>query len=120
MNQYNLLLRFLLEIAALFSIGMFAWTHFNGFLRYALVFILPALVMIVWGVFAVPGDPSRSGEAVVVISGFTRLMIEFIIFSAGFIAFFYSDFRVYSFIFLFFTVLHYLGSSDRIKWLLGQ
>lgn len=120
MNQFNLLLRFILELISLFSIGMFTWTHFNGFARYILVLLAPAFVMVIWGVFAVPGDPSRGSDGMVAVSGITRLIIEFSALVLGFLALYYSGFRLYSFIFLFFIVLHYLSSLNRIKWLLEQ
>ncbi|WP_255298543.1 YrdB family protein [Brevibacillus dissolubilis] len=109
-----------MELVALFSIGTFAWTHFNGFARYALVLILPAFVMIIWSVFAVPGDPSRGSDGVVAVSGMTRLILEFFVFGAGFIALYYSSSRIYSLTFLLLIVLHYVASLDRIKWLLER
>lgn len=120
MNQLNLLLRFLLEIVTLFSIGMFAWTYFNGFARYALVLILPVLVMIIWTVFAVPGDPSRGGDGIVVVSGTVRLIIEFLALSVGFISIYFCGFRSFSIIFLLLTILHYITTLERIRWLLKQ
>ncbi|MBD5075212.1 DUF2568 domain-containing protein, partial [Xanthomonas citri pv. citri] len=64
LNQTNLLLRFTLEIAALISLGVYAWISFNGYFKYVLTLVLPIAVMIVWSVFAVPHDPSRSGQTV--------------------------------------------------------
>ncbi len=52
-------------------------------MKYLLSLGLPLLlmaIMAIWGTFAVPNDPSRSGSAPIVISGMQRLIIELGIF----------------------------------------
>ncbi|PEB47565.1 hypothetical protein CON65_11175 [Bacillus pseudomycoides] len=120
MNPLNLLLRFSLELIALFAIGFFFWTHFHGFAKIILSFSLPIVVMVTWGTFAVPNDPSRNGKAPVAVNGISRLIIECVIFFAGFLALFFSCSKMYSYIFLFFIIIHYTASIQRIRWLVEQ
>lgn len=112
MNKYHLRLRFLLEIIVLFSIGMFSWTQFHGFVKYLLLFSLPAIIIIVWTVFAVPGDPSRNGETIVAVNGVIRIIIETIIFALEILAFYFSGFKLYSL--LFFIVLAFIMKVQLI------
>lgn len=120
MNQINLLLRFSLEVAALIVLGLFAWTHFNGYIRFVLTLVLPIAVMVIWSVFAVPDDPSRSGQTVIAVNGMTRLIIELLIFAAAVAALYFSHLKTASFIFFCLIMLHYIASHERIKWLLHQ
>lgn len=85
-----------------------------------LVIGLPILIAAIWGCFAVPNDPSRSGRAVIVIPGILRLLLETTIFSFGFYAAYRSGFTTFSWVFLGFVILHYLVSFDRVLWLLKQ
>ncbi|OEI75007.1 hypothetical protein BG616_12635 [Bacillus subtilis] len=120
LNQANLLLRFILEIAALISIGVFAWISFDGYFKYVLTLVLPIAVMIVWSVFAVPHDPSRSGQTVIPVNGITRLVIELLIFAMAVAALYFSHSKPVGIIFLCLIILHYIISAERIKWLLNQ
>lgn len=120
LNQANLLLRFILEIAALISIGVFAWISFDGYFKYVLTLVLPIAVMIVWSVFAVPQDPSRSGQTVIAVNGVTRLVIEILIFAMAVVALYFSHLKPVGIIFLCLIILHYIISAERIKWLLNQ
>ncbi|OIS56531.1 hypothetical protein A4A36_08030 [Bacillus subtilis] len=120
LNQANLLLRFILEIAALISIGVFAWISFNGYFKYVFTLVLPIAVMIVWSVFAVPHDPSRSGQTVIPVNGITRLVIELLIFAMAVAALYFSHLKPVGIIFLCLIILHYIISAERIKWLLNQ
>ena len=76
----NLILRFLLEIIALISLGIWSWKQSESWFRLVLAIGIPIIAAIIWGIFAVPNDPSRSGAAPVVTAGFIRLIIEFGIF----------------------------------------
>lgn len=120
LNQTNLLLRFTLEIAALISLGVFAWISFNGYFKYVLTWVLPIAVMIVWSVFAVPHDPSRSGQTVIAVNGVTRLVIELLIFAMAVAALYFSHLKPVGIVFLCLIILHYIFSAERIKWLLNQ
>ena len=73
MHPANLALRFFLEIAALSGFGAMIWHLFSGWWRPFLLAVVLGGLMAVWGVFAVPDDPSRSGNAPVPIPGLLRL-----------------------------------------------
>ena len=80
-HPVNLALRFLLEIAALVAIGYWGWTQHTGVLRFVLAIGGPVLAAVLWGTFAVPDDPSRSGKAPVAVPGIIRLALELAIFA---------------------------------------
>jgi len=122
MSKYpvNSAVRFVLEIT---SIAVFAWW---GYLLYDTgLRILPAIVLplgfaVIWGVFAVRDDPSRSGKTVVRTPGIIRLIIELALF--GTTAWMLLDLghSTWAIIFGSAIVLHYIFSFDRIAWLLKQ
>ncbi len=116
----NYLIRFLLEIIALMSVAIWGWKHGDGWLRYFLAAGFPIILAIIWGTFAVPNDPSRSGSAPIVTSGVIRLAIELGFFA--FAAWSLSDigWSKVSLIFGIVVLLHYVASYDRILWLLSQ
>ncbi|WP_187168702.1 DUF2568 domain-containing protein, partial [Enterococcus faecium] len=99
---------------------VYAWISFNGYFKYVLTLVLPIAVMIVWSVFAVPHDPSRSGQTVIAVNGVTRLVIELLIFAMAVAAFYFSYLKPVSIVFLCLIILHYIISAERIKWLLNQ
>jgi hypothetical protein len=119
-HPLNLGFRFLLELTALIIIGYWGYQSQPNFYKYILMIGLPVIIATIWGVFAVPNDPSRSGKTVVKIPGFVRLIIEFIVFGAGSFAFFLLQLNLYAITFSCFIILHYLLSMDRITWLLKQ
>ena len=80
----QLALRFLLELGALVSLG--AWAKHvvgPGVTGWLAMTGLPFVGATLWGVFAVPGDPSRSGSAVVAVPGWCRLLLELSVFAGG-------------------------------------
>lgn len=117
-NPINLALRFILELAALFALGYWGWTQHAGIWRFIWSIGLIGLAAVVWGTFAVPDDPSRSGNAPVPVPGFLRLIIEIVIFAAGVWAFYAAGLPVIALIFGILTIIHYAISYDRILWLL--
>jgi hypothetical protein len=116
-HPINLSIRFLLELAALTTIGMWGWQQSDGWLKFILAFGIPIILAVIWGTFAVPNDPSRSGSAPIVTSGVVRLIIELVFFA-------FATWTLYD-IGLFnlsctlgaITALHYVSSYDRIIWL---
>ena len=114
----NLVLRFILELAALFALGCWGWTQPAGFWRFIWAVGLVGLAAIVWGTFAVPDDPSRSGRAPVPVPGAVRLIIELALLAAGIWAFFTADQALFGLALGILTFLHYALSYDRINWLL--
>lgn len=119
-HPVNLIIRFILELLALVSVGFWGWKNFHGFGQYILGIGLPILMTIIWGTFAVPDDPSRSGKAPIPISGLLRLFLEILFFALAVWALYDLDQSELSYILGGIVIIHYLASYDRIKWLLSQ
>ena len=119
-HPLNLALRFMLELAALFAFARWGWIHSTGLLRYFLGLGLPLLAAVLWGTFAVPDDPSRSGKAPVPIPGLMRLLLELVFFGFATWCFFATGLSVWGWILGVVTLLHYLASYDRMRWLLKR
>ena len=119
-HPINLGLRFILELCAIWAAGWWGLKYFDGNLKYAMTALVPLALMVVWGVFAVPEDPSRSGAAPVPTVGWLRLVIELAIFAFATYGFNYSHSTKWAMIFAGIVILHYLTSYDSIIWLLRQ
>ena len=119
-HPLNLMIRFLLEIAAFSAVGIWGWKQAADWSRCLWAVLLPILLMTVWGVFAVPNDPSRSGNATIPISGWLRLILELGIFGCAAWALYDLGFHLTVLIFGIICLLHYIVSYDRILWLLKQ
>jgi hypothetical protein len=119
-NPINLALRFILEIAALFALGYWGWTQHEGYWRFVWTIGLVVLAATIWGTFAVPDDPSRSGKAPVPVPGTVRLIIELALFAAGTWAFFAAGRPLLGLALGILTLIHYALSYDRIIWLLKR
>jgi hypothetical protein len=72
------------------------------------------------GIFAVPDDPSRSGDAVIAISGALRLVIELAFFATATWSFFAIGAPMAGWIYSAAVVVHYTASIDRLLWLVQQ
>ncbi|MCL4162753.1 UNVERIFIED_CONTAM: hypothetical protein GTU68_027663 [Idotea baltica] len=120
MSGWNLALRFGLELAALTALGAASWATTSGAIRVIAVVLVPVAAAVVWGVFNVIGDPSRSGKAPVVVAGWVRLLVELSILGAGVIGFAVTGWRIASLVFLALVVVHYAASQPRLRWLLTQ
>ncbi|MFO7585365.1 MAG: YrdB family protein [Anaerolineales bacterium] len=119
-HPINLTLRFLLELAALVAVGAWGWQQREDGLRFALAIGLPLLLAIAWGVFAVPGDPSRSGKAPMPVPGWLRLVFELAFFALAVWALYDLAYILPAWGLGILVVLHYLASYDRIRWLLAR
>ena len=119
-NPINLFLRFLLEIAALISLGLWGWKSGNGWFGYLFAVGAPLLAAIIWGTFTVPNDPSRSGSAPVAVRGIIRLLIELGFFFAAFWALLEMGYATTGWFFAIIVIIHYAISYDRIIWLLSK
>ncbi len=119
-HPLNLALRFILELFAFSSVGVWAWKSNSGGIKYLLAIGVPLLLMAIWGIFAVPNDPSRSGTAPVVIPGIVRLVIELTIFGFAIWSLYDNNFIQLSVILGIAVLIHYSISYDRISWLLKQ
>jgi len=119
-HPINLIIRFLLEVFALLSVGIWGWGQSEEWYRYVLAIGIPIIFASIWGIFAVPDDPSRSGKAPVVTPGFIRLAIELIFFASASYSLFDVGLSRVSLVFSIIVILHYIVSYDRVFWLLSQ
>ena len=117
-NLINLGIRFLLELAALFSMGYWGWRQGIGAFRVLLAVGIPILAAVVWGIFNVPKDPSRSGRAPVPVPGIVRLILELVFFGAAIWMLYAVGAIVPSLLMGLATISHYAISYDRLRWLL--
>ncbi len=119
-HPINLAVRFLLEIAGLVALAMLGWYYGKGIYKYLLTSTLPLVAAVCWGIFAVPGDPSRSGESVVPISGIVRLLLELSFFVSATWSLFITGNPILGWIYGVTVLIHYLVSYDRILWLIHK
>jgi len=119
-HPINLLIRFLLEVIALIAMGIWGWHQATGALQYVFAIGIPLFFTTLWGVFAVPDDPSRSGKAPVPIPGWLRLVFELVFFAFATWGMYQLDWLIAAMIFGGIVVIHYIVSYDRIQWLLKQ
>lgn len=119
-HPINLVFRFFLELVTLFSMGLWAWRQGDGWLRFILAVGVPLLFAVLWGVFAVPDDPSRSGAAPIPVPGLLRLFLELIFFTVGVWMLRQSGYQSTSIVLGLAIIIHYILSYDRIMWLLQR
>jgi hypothetical protein len=119
-HPLNLALRFVLELAALGSMGLWGFRTGEGAVRYLLGLGLPLVAACIWGVFAVPDDPSRSGRAPVPVPGVLRLVLELAFFVLGAWALVRAGRQGWGLGLAGITALHYALSYDRVSWLLQR
>jgi len=117
-HPLNLAVRFILEVACLIAAGLWGYHWADG--SYLLGLGLPISMMIIWAVFAVPGDRSRSGNAPVPIPGVVWLLLELSFFGFGTWAFFEIEADLFGWVFCTTIITHYLISTERNRWLLNN
>lgn len=120
MPGWNLGLRFLLELAALAGFFWLGWQVVDGPLGLVLAIVLPLVAATVWGVFAVPGDPSRSGAAPRPVPGVVRLVLELLVLGGGVVAFAVAGAGLVAVVLAGLIVVHLLFSAGRLRWLVRQ
>jgi hypothetical protein len=118
MPAWNLGLRFVLELAAFTGFAWAGWHLADGFLAIVLTVALPVAAAALWGVFNVPGDPSRSGKAPVPVPGWLRLLLELVVLLGGVASFLFFDAPVVGIILAALVVIHLAFSMNRTRWLL--
>ncbi|MDX1418290.1 MAG: YrdB family protein [Candidatus Promineifilaceae bacterium] len=117
-HPVNLGLRFLLEMAGLLGMAYWGWAQHEGAARFLWAIGLPLAAAVIWSVFNVPGDKSRSGKAPVPVPGIVRLILELAFFALAAWAIFTAGLPTAGYLFAGLVVIHYLISYDRIAWLL--
>ncbi len=120
-HTLNLAFRFLLELAALAAIAWYGWQLTDSRpLRVLGALALPLVAATLWGVFSVPGDPSRSGMAPVPVSGPVRSVLELAIFGFATWSLYASRATTLSLALGTAVLVHYAASYTRVRWLLGD
>ena len=119
-HPLNLALRFLLELAALIAIGFWGWEQYDTWMRFILAIGLPLIAAAIWGIFNVPNDPSRSGNAPIPVPGIIRLLLEFAFFTFASWTLYSSGEIKLAWILVGIVAIHYVISFDRIAWLVKQ
>lgn len=119
-HPINLAIRFLLELSALLAMGVWGWRQSEGWVRFVLALGIPIIVAVVWGTFAVPNDPSRSGAAPIAVPGILRLAIELVVFALAIWALYDLGYTRLSWILGIIVAIHYITSYDRVLWLIAQ
>lgn len=114
MNPLNGLLRFLLELVAMISIGYWGMGKSGLLLAAGLI----VLFVLIWGLFNVPGDPSRSGSAPIPVPGILRLLIELVLFSSAVWSLADMGYDNYGLIMFGLVIFHYAWYWKRVLWLL--
>jgi hypothetical protein len=120
MPGWNLGLRFVLELAAFTGFAWAGWHLADGFLAVALTLALPFAAAAVWGLFNVPGDPSRSGKAPAPVPGWLRLLLELLILLGGAACFALFGAPAVGAVLGVLIVVHLAFSMKRTRWLLMQ
>ena len=119
-HPINLAIRFILELSALASTGIWGWRQSDGWLRIVFAIGIPIILAAIWGTFAVPNDPSRSGSSPIATPGIVRLLLELVFFAFATWALYDIGFVKLSLVFGISTIAHYIISFDRILWLISQ
>jgi len=119
-HPVNLIIRFLLEVAALVAIGFWGWKQDVVAARILLAVGLPLLAAVLWGTFAVPEDPSRSGRAPVPVPGKVRLTLELVFFGIATWMLWDVGNHNLAIVLGLTTAVHYMVSFDRIQWLVKR
>jgi len=119
-HPINHAVRFLLELVAIVTFGIWGYHQSETGTKILLAILLPLGFAALWGVFAVRDDPSRSGKTVVQTPGIIRLLLELGLFGVAAWMLLDLDFSLIALIFGIMVFLHYLVSYERIAWLLKQ
>jgi len=119
-HPVNSAVRFLLELLAITAFGIWGYHQSDTSLKILYAILLPLGFALLWGVFAVKGDPSRSGKTVVQTPGIIRLLLELGLFGAAAWMLLDLDYSLIALIFGLTAAIHYIVSFERIAWLLKR
>lgn len=120
MNNLNLILRFLLEVIAFLSPAFWVASNTEGWIRLLSSCSITLVLAAIWGVFAVPNDPSRSGKTVVNTPGWIRLILELAIFGFGGWCIWELGYEYPAYTYLAVVTIHNMMFWERNRWLLKQ
>jgi len=120
MNPFNSALRLVIEVAAVLTFGIWGYHLSDTWIRFIWAILLPLGFALLWGVFAVRDDPSRSGKTVVQTPGWIRLILEVALFIAAAWMLYDLGYTILLWIFAVAVFIHHLISYNRINWLIRQ
>jgi hypothetical protein len=110
-------LHFLLELAALFAVGVWGWTTHDGVQRWVWAIAPPLLLATVWAIFRVPND---GGDPIVTVPGPVRLSIEWSVMAVAVALLWASGQEAWAVVLLALVVIDYALQYDRVARLLGR
>lgn len=113
-------MRLLLEITGLVALGVWGWGQDEGALGVVLALAVPIVAATIWGTFAVPNDPSRSGNAPVPVSGIVRLTLELVFFISVVASLLAIRQSTLAWVYGSTVLVHHAVSYKRLIWLLRQ
>lgn len=119
-HPVNLALRFILELAALVSYALWGAGLTEGSFKIFTAILFPVLFAMIWGVFAVRNDPSRSGKTVIPTPGVIRLVLELGLFATAAWMLSGLGLPIPALLLGLAVLIHYVCSYDRVVWLLKQ
>jgi hypothetical protein len=119
-NPVHGIVRFLLELTAIVTFAIWGYAQSETWTRILLAILLPLLFALLWGVFAVRDDPSRSGKTVVRTPGIVRLLLELGLFGYATWMLVDLDHPLLAGILCGAVLMHYFISRERVRWLLKQ
>ncbi|MDT0548269.1 MULTISPECIES: YrdB family protein [Streptomyces] len=119
-NDGMLAVRFLLELASLACVTLWAWRAVPPPWRWLAAVALLVALGWAWGTFTVPDDPSRSGESDIHTPGPARLLLELAIFFGAVAALHCAGLQRAARWLLAVMVLYQILAYDRITWLLSH
>ena len=122
---WQLVLRFVLELAALVAWGLAGWEltgdALGGWLRWLVALVLVSAAAGAWGTFRVDGDSGGdTKEAPVRVPGTVRLVLELVVLLGGAVAVTWAGETVFGVVLGVLVVFHYATTMRRTTWLLAQ
>ncbi|MEX0812674.1 MAG: YrdB family protein [Chitinophagales bacterium] len=118
-QQFNLYLRLILKILALFAMAYWAWQVDVEYIPAVLrVFTVLIIALIVWGAFTVSYDPFKTAKPVFSIGGVARIFIELFYFGFAIFCLYDSGLFRWSWVYSNLVLLHFAFSHQRMATLL--
>jgi len=121
---WQLVLRFVLELAALVAWGLAGWEltgdALGGWLRWLVALVLVSAAAGAWGTFRVEGDSGGENDAPVRVPGTVRLVLELVVLLGGAVAVTWTGETVFGVLLAVLVLLHYATTMPRVTWLVAQ
>lgn len=119
-HPINMTVRFILELSSICIYAIWGFHQTETWIHYLLAALLPIAAAVIWGVFAVPNDPSRSGKTVIHTPGYVRLLIEISVFVTALWCLWDLHYMKLFYSMLILLTVHHIASIERINWLIKQ